>query len=90
VTNVKKISGNFPFSREYEWDKPRHDPELHLTAGRRIFEATKEALSSKREWAKHEHLKLEAQWEDLYEKEEKLKDTFVKLSQVSGARSRVR
>ncbi|XP_068892530.1 coiled-coil domain-containing protein 42 like-2-like [Tenebrio molitor] len=67
--------------RNYEWDKPRHDPELHLTAGRRIFEATKEALSNKREWAKHEHLKLEAQWEDLYEKEEKLKDTFVKLSQ---------
>lgn len=73
------------FSRKSaEWDKPRHSPELHLTATQRIYENTEAALAEKREIAKKERILLDNQWNELKMKEIMLRENFVKLSTVSN------
>ncbi|XP_044255391.1 coiled-coil domain-containing protein 42-like [Tribolium madens] len=76
----KKSFADSRHFRNYQWDKPGHQPYFHLLAGQRILEDTTRQLAEKREWAKRERVKLEHQWEDLYEKELKFKETFQNLS----------
>ncbi|EFA01080.2 coiled-coil domain-containing protein 42 [Tribolium castaneum] len=64
----------------YQWDKPGHQPIFHLVAGQRILEDTTRQLEEKREWAKRERVKLQSQWDDLYDKQLKFKETFQTLS----------
>ncbi|RZC41094.1 DUF4200 domain containing protein [Asbolus verrucosus] len=66
--------------RGYEWDMPRCDPQLYLTSSRRIHDKTEEALAARREFYKGERIKLDQQWKELKEKEEELKQSFIKLN----------
>lgn len=73
----------FYSSRNYEWDKPGHEPIFHLLAAQRILEHNTHQLALRREFAKGEEVKLKAQWEDLYQLELNFKETFRNLSTVS-------
>lgn len=68
--------------RKYEWDKPRHDPHLHLLATLRVYKRTAEDLIESRNFQKRHRKKMDQQWNELKEKEGVFKDTFIKLSNV--------
>lgn len=68
-----------------EWDVPRLTPTVKLVEERRNLDEAEQKLAEKKKEAQKRRKDIDAQWQDLDEKEKLLKQNFIKFNKVSKA-----
>lgn len=68
------------YRKKPEWDVPRMTPATELVAARRELTVAEKTLSKKREEQAKRRVEMDKEWEDLTQKEMKLRESFTRFN----------